>query len=237
MTTTTSVLRVLGISCLLGLPAACGGQAFEETGGSGDGVTGVQSEPEPEAGESSTGTGGTSHSHGENTVAEPEPEPEPTPDPAPAGERASIALWGDQLPDPSEGSGTSGSTGGGGDFEHDPETLHIYTGTRAPSCTDPHAGSLPCNSWSLSFQLPPDLLEAGATVGLDDPRIVSLVMETGQNAGAPAGDCWWGGGTAFDGTLEVLEVRDEGVRYRLTDAVSLDGFDMSGTYFAAACAR
>jgi hypothetical protein len=131
------------------------------------------------------------------------------------------------------GASTSSSSGGTG---VDPNTLYVRIGNYGPTCGgSPSFSCDPVTVWEVSIGLPPAKQSAGGVYSLGDPDIISTFSESGGSGGAQ-GDCWGGGGSFTEGTVEILSndsltivVRLSGTNGGLSD-VSTDG-----TYSAPIC--
>jgi len=156
------------------------------------------------------------------------------------GAPTAIAQYASMTPTPPPGSGSSSSTsvvssssGGPG---VDPSTLNVIIGNYGPIC----GGSFPyyCNPetvWQVSIGIPPAKQAAGGVYPLSDPDFTNFMSETGSN-GSP-GDCWGGGGSFIDGTVEILSNDGLTIVVRLagTTNLGLADFDADGDYTAPIC--
>lgn len=197
--------------------AACNGQvAF----GGGDGTGGAGGGPD----ESSVG-GSDPGNCGDDCVTS------GTPDPSGGGVGTAnaIAMLRSQLPQLDDGGGTTASTGGG-EPPPDPDTLEVFIGGQPLACSDPYA--LSCGSqWTVSFSLPP-ALQAPGLYALDATELNAFATETGPGGGE---ECWWGGGSYWDGTVEVLSIDATQVTVRLAGTSGLFEFDADGDFTALRC--
>jgi hypothetical protein len=123
-----------------------------------------------------------------------------------------------------------GSSGSGGDpLPFDPDTLVLVFGSEPVACAAPTGlgESCPPAEWKVHIPLSvqnqhpgtyllADLVEEGVAGG-------PYMEEQGQNQ--DAADCWWGAGTFFGGTLEVISIDDAQVTFRLSgsDKPEADG--------------
>jgi hypothetical protein len=152
------------------------------------------------------------------------------PPPPPSGTSA-IALLYSQLPgieDPGTGSSSS-TTSGGGTFI-DPNTLYLKAGSYPLVCSDPYALGA-CPSFEVSIGIPPALQHPGVIL-LSSPELISSFSATGPNIDSP--DCWFGGGSFYDGTIEIVSIDDRQVVFRL-DNTSTFEFNANGEYTALRC--
>jgi hypothetical protein len=142
-----------------------------------------------------------------------------------------MAMLYSELPDVSGGdTGTSGSSGGG-EPGIDPDTVYIYLSSQGMQCVDPHA-TLKCgNQWRVTVAIPPELQKVG-TIPLSTPGLISYATSTGSDYGD--GTCSWGGGSFWDGTLEITAIDDTHVAGILADTQAWD-FDADGAFDAPRC--
>ncbi|WP_438014875.1 hypothetical protein WMF18_28805 [Sorangium sp. So ce315] len=147
------------------------------------------------------------------------------PGPATAG---AIALLGSQLPDPSEGSGSSSSAGGGPSPA--PDDLYVLIGSEAQSCTDPQA-AVGCGNWRTEFIIPPASQVPGIYT-LNGRDLTSSFYEGGLERGD--GTCWQVGGTFGPGTLEIVSIDATEVVIRLSGTPTGE-FDANSEYTAVRC--
>lgn len=139
-------------------------------------------------------------------------------------------LWRDIPPLPPGDSGSSVSSGGGPDGD----TLDVTFGKNVElACGNSPIVSGPCPSWTVSFQLPVELQQPG-TLPLSDPRIHAHQSLSAQNSGAPPGDCYFGGGSFFDGSLEIVSLGGGELRFRITGAPTFE-FDANGEHVVELC--
>ncbi|WP_437963504.1 hypothetical protein WMF04_27680 [Sorangium sp. So ce260] len=143
---------------------------------------------------------------------------------------SAIALFRSQLfePDPSDGSGSSVSVGGGPTL--DPNDLFVLIGTRELSCADPSFHFI-CGTWEVSISIPPALQVPGV-IPLDTPGLGTYFSVAGPDRGG--GDCYGGGGSFFDGTIEIVSIDAEKVVFRLEDTSTFE-FDANGEHTALRC--
>lgn len=143
-------------------------------------------------------------------------------------ESEAIAIRYADLPDVDTGSGSSSGSGGG--TEPHPDTLFIKISDQTIACQDPHA-ALGCGShWEVSIGIPPALQVPGV-ISLSSPDVIAYATATGPGGGD---DCWWGGGSFMDGTVEILSIDSEKVEVRLENTWAYD-FDANGEYTALRC--
>jgi hypothetical protein len=120
------------------------------------------------------------------------------------------------------------SSGSGGAPTLDPNTLYVKIGNYGPSCGGTfNWGCQAETMWEASIGIPPDMQGAGGVFPLSDPALLSTFEESG--GGGQPNECWGGGGSLTDGTLEILSndgativVRISGTNQAITD-VAIDG--------------
>jgi hypothetical protein len=145
--------------------------------------------------------------------------------PIPPGPASAIVMRYADIP---KLSGSTGSTTTGGPAI-DPDLPFIFVGNGPPTCSDPFGGPA-CDRWTVSIGIPASLLGPGV-FSLNDPRLVSGQSVRGPDRGG--GDCYGGGGTFYDGRLEIAEVGTS-LLIRLADT-TIAGFDANGWYTVARC--
>jgi hypothetical protein len=127
-------------------------------------------------------------------------------------------------------SSTVGS-GGGGPVPN-PDNLHVFIGSEAQLCADPFAGpECPPGGFKISFQLSPDQQELG---------VYSLQDLNGftEQSGFDGQGCWFGGGSFWDGTVEVIDINASTLTVRLDGTSSFEpGVDLDGTYVVDRCGQ
>ncbi|WP_437963503.1 hypothetical protein WMF04_27675 [Sorangium sp. So ce260] len=148
-------------------------------------------------------------------------------DPGPAEPHA-IALLRSQLPDTSGSSGSEST--GSGEPALDPNDLFIIIGNRELSCADPSFHFI-CGKWEVSISIPPALQVPGV-IPLDTPGLGAYASVAGPDRGG--GDCYGGGGSFFDGTIEIVSIDAEKVVVRFEDTSTFD-FDANGEHTALRC--
>lgn len=131
----------------------------------------------------------------------------------------------------SSGSSGSSSSGGGG---LDPNTLFLRIAGGGLSCAAPQP-SYGCDSWSVSIAVPPALQKPGILT-LDDPGLNTVFFESGEDEDG-VGFCPGGGGSYFEGTLEIQNINAQHVVFRLdgTSPFFFSGDDADGLYVAPRC--
>jgi hypothetical protein len=145
------------------------------------------------------------------------------PDPA----SAIVIRYGDIPPSPGS-SGTGTSTTGGTPI--DPDTPYVFISTPGPTCQDPMATQA-CGAWRVGIGIPRALFVPG-TLQLNDSRLISYMSSRGPDRGG--GDCSGGGGSFFEGTLEIVDIGATTVNIRLANTFKLD-FNADGAYAAKNC--
>ncbi|WP_437808783.1 hypothetical protein [Sorangium sp. So ce1078] len=154
--------------------------------------------------------------------------------PAVALTRAQMDVLWDEYWAAQDDSGSSVSTGAGG-AELDPNDLFLRVSDLGVSCDSPTV-HLSCGGhWQLTLVVPSAYQQVGA-YSLDDPMIsrYGSMSETGERRSPRLDDCWWGGGSIDQGTLEILAIDASEVRFRVTFDSFADA-DPSGEYTAPRC--
>ncbi len=150
--------------------------------------------------------------------------------PTPMDDGPAIAMLYSEIPVYTPSPGSSGVTGGGTTI--DPDTLFIFVSNGAQNCADPNAQPSGCDSrYQISISLPPDLQAVG-TYPLENHAYVSIT-----EPGDP-GTCSGGGGSFWDGTIDVTEIDATHVTFTLagtSDVFLSSGGHADGTYTAARC--
>jgi hypothetical protein len=154
--------------------------------------------------------------------------------PPPAHTNGFVLRYAD-LPPIDIGTGSSGSnvstvtTSGGPGI--DPNTQYIMLGTTPSTCQKPYASGA-CGTWQVSIAIPPALFRPGV-LSLGCGGVNAYFSET-EPAG-PSGDCsGGGGGTFWQGTIEILGINDTEVIFRLANTLKF-GFDADGFYVLHRC--
>lgn len=217
-----STRGLLGASTLvasMALLAACG----SKVDGGGSGGSGGESSSVGTGGAGGTmtsvgtgGTGGTMTSSSTSGGGA-----------GPSGE--AIAMLYSQIPPPGGGSsGESSSVASGNPV--DPSTLYIFLGNHAIACNDPY-GDVTCSEWDVTIGIPTSLQKPGV-IKLDNPEIISnFSVNLDPDA---SGMCGGGGGSFWDGTLEIVSIDDAQVVGKLENTATFD-FDANGDFTALRC--
>lgn len=142
---------------------------------------------------------------------------------APVDAHPSIALYGDQIPPVDPGDSTSVGVGGSGPG-HDPDRLVLFVSRDQVACASPFGVPDECpevETTKAIISLPSEYQVPG-TYDLDDPLIISSFSMTGANED---GSCYGGGGSFFDGTIQIVSIDEDRVRLVLdgTSPGALDG--------------
>jgi hypothetical protein len=198
------------MSTTTGSPGAAGSEGMTTSTTTVPGTTAVTTGGSGGASGTTGGTGGSAGSTG-------------VPDPA----SAIVIRYGDIPTNPS-GSGTGTTTTGGTPI--DPDTPYVFISTPGPTCQDPMA-TQPCGAWRVGIGIPRALFQPG-TLQLNDSRLISYMSSRGTDRGG--GDCSGGGGSFFDGTLEIVDIGATTVNIRLANTLKLD-FNADGAYAAKNC--
>lgn len=146
------------------------------------------------------------------------------------GSSNAISMLYSELKSPDPASGTSvGSTSGGGG--PDPNTLYIAISDTAQDCDNPYAAE-PCGDhYKVMLGIPP-ALQAVGIIALNDPSIISTFSWAGVQD--QPGQCPGGGGSFWDGELEITEIDNTHVAGILTNTSTFD-FDANGPFDAPRC--
>ena len=155
------------------------------------------------------------------------------------GERASaVALTRaqlDALRDAAPETSSVTATTGGDLPALDPADLFLKISDLGAACDEAYT-HLSCGGhWSLSIALPPEYQAVGV-YDLGDWKIsqYSMMSETTESYSTPE-DCGWGGGTIGGGTIEVLAIDENEVRFRVDmQSAFLEG-NPNGEYTALRC--
>lgn len=122
----------------------------------------------------------------------------------------------------SSGEGGYGSGVGGGSPGWDPDTLILFISNDLVECVDPFGSADDCGERQVKaiINLPPAYQQVGV-YSLSDEALNAFFSETQGDGNI----CEGGGGSFWDGTLEVLEVNDSFIRVQLagTSPADLDG--------------
>ncbi len=134
--------------------------------------------------------------------------------------------------------GDDGSSDDGfdGDNGLDPNDLFLRVASLGSSCDESFA-ALECGGhWALSIALPPQAQAVGV-YDLEDAGIsrYSGKSETSELQSDDPDDCAWGDGSIGPGTIEVLAIDDEQVRFRVQLEPLAWGGNPNGEYIALRC--
>ena len=144
----------------------------------------------------------------------------------PGGPNAIAMLYSELSSGPNP-TGTSTATGGG----PDPSTLYIAISNTPEVCADPYAAE-PCGDhYRVSFGIPVALQKVGV-IALNDPSIIAYASVTGTLDAS--GQCSGGGGSFWDGTLEITAIDGNHVAGILSNTSTFD-FNANGPFDAARC--
>lgn len=145
------------------------------------------------------------------------------------GSSDAISMLYSELNSPNPAGGTTvTSTSGGGP---DPDTLYIGISDTPQSCNDPYAAE-PCgNHYKIMLGIPTALQHVGI-IPLNDPTIISSFSWAGVED--QPGVCPGGGGSFWDGELEITEIDNAHVAGVLTNTTTFD-FDANGAFDAPRC--
>ncbi len=125
-----------------------------------------------------------------------------------------IAMLYSEIPPVVFDSGSSVASGGPGP---DPNTLVIFLSNGPQSCASPNMSwdCGPVGHYQIEIQLPPNLQAVG-TYPLQDHATMS---ET--DAGSAPNECSAGGGTYWDGTIQVTAIDSQQVSFTLAGTANL----------------
>jgi len=145
------------------------------------------------------------------------------------GSSNAISMLYSELQSPNPAGGTTvASTSGGGP---DPNTLYIAISDTLQSCSDPYAAG-PCgNHYKVMLGIPVALQQVGI-INLNDPSIISNFSWAGVED--QPGQCPGGGGSFWDGELEITDIDQTHVAGVLTNTSTFD-FDANGPFDAPRC--
>lgn len=135
----------------------------------------------------------------------------------------SVAMYGDQIPESGSGGGSSSVGVGGSDPGFEDDRLFLFVSNGAVLCSDPFTVDENCpeEEFKAIIGLPVEYQQPG-TYDLDDPAITASFSEWGPDGD---GSCFGGGGSFFDGTIEIVGIESDRVRLVLagTSPSNLDG--------------
>jgi hypothetical protein len=151
---------------------------------------------------------------------------------APAGSTGIVLRYADLPPIGTGSTGTSGSVGSTstGGPQIDPDTQYVFLGDAPVACRDPYASGA-CGHWRVTLGIPPALFKPGVLqLGCGD--VLSSFSVTGPDRGG--GDCYGGGGSFNQGTVEIVSITSQTVIVRLSGTMKFE-VDPNGLYQAARC--
>lgn len=193
--------------------AACGAQVIDggSSGGNGGNATTASS--------SGSGGGGGSGGNGNGGGG--------TAGGSPGGSNAIAMLYGELQSSNPSGTTVASSSGGGPDAN----MLYIAISNTPENCNDPFEAE-PCgDNYRVAIGIPVDLQKVGI-IPLNDPTIISNFSWSG--AADATGQCAGGGGSFFDGELEITAIDGGHVAGILTNTSTFD-FDANGAFDAPRC--
>lgn len=143
-----------------------------------------------------------------------------------------VAMRWDAIPsDPVESGTVVSSSSGGGPAG---DSLYVTFGRNvAFTCGTSPFAPFACPGWSVGFTLPVELQHPGS-ISLDDPRINATSSESFPNEGVADASCYFGGGSFFDGKLEILSFDDGFLTFRI-DGAPVFAFDANGEHQVPIC--
>ncbi len=141
-----------------------------------------------------------------------------------------IAMLRSEFPPSNSGDWSSGVTGGGP--SEDPNTLFLFLSNAAQSCGDPLATTGGCSApiYQVSIGLPV-FFQAVGSYSLDQIGFADFSEPGGS------GICSGGGGSYWNGTIEITAIDATQVTFTLawTAPLLLDNDSANGTYTAKRC--
>jgi hypothetical protein len=145
----------------------------------------------------------------------------------PGGPNAIAMLYSELSSGPNP-AGTTTAAGGG----PDPNTLYIAISNTPEICADPFVAEECGEHFRVSFGIPVALQKVGV-IQLNDPTIIANSSYSGM--ADASGQCPFGGGSFWDGTLEITAIDGNHVAGILSNTSTFD-FDANGPFDAARCA-
>ena len=141
-----------------------------------------------------------------------------------------VAMLDSELPE--IGGGGEGTSVGVGGSTNDPNALHVFIADTATlTCGDPWSGP-PCElHWAVSFKLDPTQQHPGI---FTMEEVFGYSSESGTFYGP--GECSGGGGSFWDGQVEITSIDAAGVGFTLsgTEIIGSDAVT-DGSYTAPRC--
>lgn len=185
-------------------------------GGSAGETTGV-----PGTGGSSPGTGGATPGTGGSTPG--------TGGSTPGQASEAIAMLFSEIPfdDDPTGTGSTSSSGSGPGI--DPNTIVVWIADTPVACNDPFANQGCGSHWKVSFDIPPAMQKPG-TYSLEELDGFASVTGPAEEDG----ECAGGGGSFWDGVVEITSIDDEQIEGKLS-GTSVFEFDANGPFTALRC--
>jgi hypothetical protein len=153
-----------------------------------------------------------------------------------ANDGKAIALRYSETPGNNLGSSNASCTSVGGPFI-DPDTLMLYISNLDQSCVDPFHSALGCITprYQVAIQLPLNLQTVGVT---PLEGLATLTLSTsGPGSFTGPGSCGGGGGSYWDGTINITSIDASGVTFTLsgTADTGMALGNLDGTYTAPRC--
>jgi hypothetical protein len=109
--------------------------------------------------------------------------------------------------------------------------MYFILGGEPPACSAPF-GSYTCGHWRVSIGIPPQLFRPGV-LRLGSQSLNASYSVQGPDEGG--GQCYGGGGSFFDGTIEIVSIAENGdAVIRVADTQKFE-FNADGTYQAHRC--
>lgn len=108
--------------------------------------------------------------------------------------------------------------------------VHLRWGNVTRSCGD--SMDVVCNQAKAEVTLTESDLQVGNVVDLEQAGALEISSGVNLDGNGPD-DCWWGGGPAF-GELEILELTESTIRFRVS-GTDWDDPDVDGIFTATRC--
>jgi hypothetical protein len=151
----------------------------------------------------------------------------------PTNDGPAIAMLRSELPAPTPPDGSSGVTTTGGGPADDPNALFLFVANVGQSCGDPFAALSGCSKQEYQVTIVlPTALQAVGTYPLDQ------LATAGESEPEGGGVCSGGGGSYWDGTIQITAIDATHVDFTLAGTSLLfltGGATANGTYAAKRC--
>lgn len=144
-----------------------------------------------------------------------------------------IAMLRSELPVPTPPDGSSGVTTTGGGPDQDPKALFLFVSNVGQSCGDPFAALSGCAQPEFQVTIVlPTALQAVGTYPLDQ------IATAGESEPEGGNVCSGGGGSYWDGTIQITAIDATHVEFTLAGTSELfisSGQTANGSYSAKRC--